>query len=249
MTSLYGDGIVERGPVRRTEIRPGDPCRFRRPGPGPEFRSTCGRARMDEPDRAVSCPRARSSAAEQETLNLSVVGSSPTGLTNQRSPNLAFTTLAGRVDALGMRSRWPPVGPDVGSRRPPASEKSCPRPTRRPRRRWSWIFWDPASRTWPLVGVVVTVRHEARRPCPHARVAADTLQQPCPTMISGSRDPSSCRRGPARPLCFRRTDREAARRRTNEDVHIDRIAEAGAAWEAAVRSYVRTWARPAVDGS
>ena len=34
----------------------------------------------------------------------------------------------------------------------------------------------------------------------------------------------------------------------NEDVHIDRIAEAGAAWEAAVRSYVRTWARPAVDG-
>lgn len=34
----------------------------------------------------------------------------------------------------------------------------------------------------------------------------------------------------------------------NEDVHIDRIAEAGAAWEAAVRSYVRTWARPAEDG-
>ena len=30
----------------------------------------------------VSCPRARSSAAEQETLNLSVVGSSPTGLTS-----------------------------------------------------------------------------------------------------------------------------------------------------------------------
>jgi hypothetical protein len=34
----------------------------------------------------------------------------------------------------------------------------------------------------------------------------------------------------------------------NEDVHIDRIAEAGAAWEAAVRSYVRTWGRPADDG-
>jgi hypothetical protein len=33
-----------------------------------------------------------------------------------------------------------------------------------------------------------------------------------------------------------------------EDVHIDRIAEAGAAWEAAVRSYVRTWGRPAEDG-
>jgi hypothetical protein len=33
-----------------------------------------------------------------------------------------------------------------------------------------------------------------------------------------------------------------------EDIHIDRIAEAGAAWEAAVRSYVRTWARPAEDG-
>jgi hypothetical protein len=34
----------------------------------------------------------------------------------------------------------------------------------------------------------------------------------------------------------------------NEDVHIDRIAEAGAAWEAAVRAYVRTWGRPASDG-
>jgi hypothetical protein len=34
----------------------------------------------------------------------------------------------------------------------------------------------------------------------------------------------------------------------NEDVHIDRIAEAGVAWEASVRSYVRTWARPAEDG-
>jgi hypothetical protein len=34
----------------------------------------------------------------------------------------------------------------------------------------------------------------------------------------------------------------------NEDVHIDRIAEAGAAWEAAVRSYVRSWGRPADDG-
>ena len=33
-----------------------------------------------------------------------------------------------------------------------------------------------------------------------------------------------------------------------EDVHIDRIAEAGAAWEAAVRAYVRTWGRPAEDG-
>jgi hypothetical protein len=33
-----------------------------------------------------------------------------------------------------------------------------------------------------------------------------------------------------------------------EDVHIDRIAEAGAAWEAAVRSYVRTWGRPKEDG-
>jgi hypothetical protein len=33
-----------------------------------------------------------------------------------------------------------------------------------------------------------------------------------------------------------------------EDVHIDRIAEAGAAWEAAVRSYVRTWGRPNEDG-
>jgi hypothetical protein len=34
----------------------------------------------------------------------------------------------------------------------------------------------------------------------------------------------------------------------NEDVHIDRIAEAGATWEAAVKSYVRTWGRPAEDG-
>ena len=34
----------------------------------------------------------------------------------------------------------------------------------------------------------------------------------------------------------------------NEELHIDRIAEAGAAWEAAVRSYVRTWGRPAADG-
>jgi hypothetical protein len=34
----------------------------------------------------------------------------------------------------------------------------------------------------------------------------------------------------------------------NEDLHIDRIAEAGAAWEAAVKAYVRTWGRPAEDG-
>jgi hypothetical protein len=34
-----------------------------------------------------------------------------------------------------------------------------------------------------------------------------------------------------------------------EDAHIDRIAEAGATWEAAVRSYVRTWGRPAEDGN
>ena len=33
-----------------------------------------------------------------------------------------------------------------------------------------------------------------------------------------------------------------------EDLHIDRIAEAGATWEAAVRAYVRTWGRPAEDG-
>jgi hypothetical protein len=46
--------------------------------------------------RRVSCPRARSSAAEQETLNLSVVGSSPTGLT--KTPVIAsdvrFETIA-----------------------------------------------------------------------------------------------------------------------------------------------------------
>ena len=35
----------------------------------------------------------------------------------------------------------------------------------------------------------------------------------------------------------------------DEAAHIDRIAEAGVAWEAAVRTYVRTWGRPAVDGS
>ena len=34
----------------------------------------------------------------------------------------------------------------------------------------------------------------------------------------------------------------------NEALHIDRIAEAGVAWEAAVKSYVRTWGRPADDG-
>lgn len=35
----------------------------------------------------------------------------------------------------------------------------------------------------------------------------------------------------------------------NEAEHIDAIAEAGAAWEAAVRAYVRTWGRPAADGN
>ena len=35
----------------------------------------------------------------------------------------------------------------------------------------------------------------------------------------------------------------------DEALHIDRIAEAGAAWEAAVRAYVRTWGRPAEDGN
>ena len=34
----------------------------------------------------------------------------------------------------------------------------------------------------------------------------------------------------------------------DEAAHIDQIAEAGAAWEAAVRAYVRTWGRPAADG-
>ena len=34
----------------------------------------------------------------------------------------------------------------------------------------------------------------------------------------------------------------------DEAAHIDRIAEAGGAWEAAVRAYVRTWGRPAEDG-
>ena len=34
----------------------------------------------------------------------------------------------------------------------------------------------------------------------------------------------------------------------NEALHIDRIAEAGVAWESAVKSYVRTWGRPADDG-
>ena len=43
-------------------------------------------------------------------------------------------------------------------------------------------------------------------------------------------------------------ERGATDGRMKEDVHIDRIAEAGAAWEAAVRSYVRTWGRPAEDG-
>jgi hypothetical protein len=41
---------------------------------------------------------------------------------------------------------------------------------------------------------------------------------------------------------------EVAEPGMNEEVHIDRIAEAGAAWEAAVRAYVRTWGRPADDG-
>lgn len=43
-------------------------------------------------------------------------------------------------------------------------------------------------------------------------------------------------------------ERGATHAAMKEDVHIDRIAEAGAAWEASVRSYVRTWARPAEDG-
>jgi hypothetical protein len=34
----------------------------------------------------------------------------------------------------------------------------------------------------------------------------------------------------------------------DEAAHIDEIAEAGVQWEAAVRSYVRTWGRPAEDG-
>ncbi len=35
----------------------------------------------------------------------------------------------------------------------------------------------------------------------------------------------------------------------DEAVHIDTIAEAGASWEAAVKAYVRSWGRPAEDGS
>ncbi len=36
--------------------------------------------------------------------------------------------------------------------------------------------------------------------------------------------------------------------RVDEDAHIDLIAESGAAWEAAVKAYVRTWGRPGPDG-
>lgn len=35
----------------------------------------------------------------------------------------------------------------------------------------------------------------------------------------------------------------------DEAAHIDSIAEAGAAWETAVKAYVRSWGRPAEDGS
>ena len=35
---------------------------------------------------------------------------------------------------------------------------------------------------------------------------------------------------------------------TSEDEHIDRIAEAGARWEAAVHQYVHGWGRPPADG-
>lgn len=34
----------------------------------------------------------------------------------------------------------------------------------------------------------------------------------------------------------------------DEAAHIDSIAEAGVAWEATVRAYVRTWGRPHDDG-
>jgi hypothetical protein len=34
----------------------------------------------------------------------------------------------------------------------------------------------------------------------------------------------------------------------DEAAHIDLIAESGAAWEAAVRAYVRTWGRPGPEG-
>ena len=52
------------------------------------------------------------------------------------------------------------------------------------------------------------------------------------------------------PLCFRNLSVPYRETPTvDEDVHIDHIAEAGAAWEAAVRSYVRTWGRPADDGN
>jgi hypothetical protein len=47
---------------------------------------------------------------------------------------------------------------------------------------------------------------------------------------------------------LRTLERGATDAAMKEDVHIDRIAEAGATWEAAVRSYVRTWGRPAEDG-
>ena len=55
----------------------------------------------------VSCPRARSSAAEQETLNLSVVGSSPTGLTIQfvrKEPPRVIRE--GSFLCVGLVGRW-----------------------------------------------------------------------------------------------------------------------------------------------
>ena len=49
-------------------------------------------------DSRVSCPRARSSAAEQETLNLSVVGSSPTGLTRSVPSSGLFRRLPDPIE-------------------------------------------------------------------------------------------------------------------------------------------------------
>jgi hypothetical protein len=44
------------------------------------------------------------------------------------------------------------------------------------------------------------------------------------------------------------TDRMRVSTSVDEAAHIDAIAESGAAWEAAVKAYVRTWGRPAPDG-
>ena len=143
-------------------------------------------------------------------------------------------------------ARWPRSAgscaraPRRSSRLRPTSRRSR-RSTSWPARAGGWRRRPPTS-PWSPPARPSAGRPNPRRRPKRCRSQPRRPEEPVARPDAGSRraersDPSSDGRAPA-----------MLRRTMNEALHIDRIAEAGVAWESAVKSYVRTWGRPADDG-